>query len=124
MFIREERVRQLEAQARKLANARGTSLPVWLRTMLASFRNGEVGLMGMQLLSGLLGVVIIMLVMSYAVPVLWPLVVTASANVTAMSGSDGGTTIMKALWPVALLMVGLGVGIGLIIFALRQLDVF
>lgn len=89
-----------------------------------NLQNPEAGFAGMDLLSGLLGVIVIVLVMSYAVPVLWPLATTAAANVTAMTGTDGGTTIMKALWPVALLMIGLGVGIGMIIYALRQLSIF
>ena len=78
------------------------------------------GNMNMGLLEALIGVVVVLIVIFRAFPILWPMATDASANITAMSGTDAGTTTVQGFMPVVLLIVGLGIGIGLIVFALRQ----
>jgi hypothetical protein len=65
----------------------------------------------------------VIVVLGYAIPVLWPVATTASENITAMTGTDEGTVIIKAFWPVVLLLVGLGAAVGLIVFALKQFHI-
>lgn len=78
----------------------------------------------MSLLIGLILVCVVLIVIAYSFPVLWPIVTTAGANITGMSGSDAGTTTMQAFWPVVLLMVGLGIAVGLVLFALKKFGLF
>jgi len=73
-----------------------------------------------RILYALLGVVIVVIVLANAIPVLWPMATDASGNITAMTGTDAGTTTIQAFWPVVLLLVGLGVAVGLIVYALRK----
>lgn len=72
------------------------------------------------ILFSLIAVVVVIIVLAYAIPVLWPIAVTASANISSMSGTDAGTTTIQAFWPVVLLIVGLGIAVGLIVFALKK----
>lgn len=77
----------------------------------------------MGILTALIGVAVVMLVLGTAVPVLWPLVADTSDNITAMTGTDVGTTTIQALWPIILLVIGLGIAVGLIIYALKRFNI-
>lgn len=77
---------------------------------------------GNKLLWGLMGVAVVLIVIANVVPVLWPITVSAGGNVTAMTGTDAGTTTFKAFWPIVLLLVGLGLAIGLITYAMRKFN--
>ena len=79
----------------------------------------QKGFAGMGILGALLGVVVVLVVMTQAIPVLWPLAANSTA-IDAMTGTDAGTTTVQAFWPIILLLVGLGLAIGLIVFALRK----
>lgn len=88
------------------------------------FMVGESGIVGMYLLTAVIGVVITVTVLAYAIPVLWPVATTASENITSMTGTDAGTSTLKAFWPIALLIVGLGMAVGVIYFGLRAFGIF
>ena len=77
----------------------------------------------MKILVGIIGVVVVLIVLGATVPVIWPLATTYSANITSMTGTDTGTLIMVALWPIVLLMVGIGVAIGAVMFALKKFGI-
>lgn len=74
----------------------------------------------MGILFGLIGVAVVLIVIAYAFPVIWPIVITAGANITGMTGTDAGTTMMIGFWPVILLIVGIGVAVGLLMYALKK----
>ena len=74
----------------------------------------------MGLLISLIGIIVVLLVLGSAVPVLWPMAAATADNISAMTGTDAGTTTIQAFWPVILLVVGLGMAVGLIVFALRK----
>lgn len=75
---------------------------------------------GFAIVGSLVAVVVVIIVLANAIPVLWPLATGASGNITAMTGTDAGTTTIQAFWPIILLLVGLGVAVGLIVYALRR----
>ena len=91
--------------------------------------NSELGmaskamLIGGGLLTAVIGIVVTIIVLARAIPVLWPLATEASENVTAMTGTDAGTTTIVAFWPIILLLVGLGIAIGLIVYALKRFNI-
>ena len=76
-----------------------------------------------KILGALIGVVVVIIVLANAIPVLWPIATGASANITAMTGTDAGTETIQAFWPIVLLLVGLGIAISLIVYALRRFGV-
>lgn len=77
----------------------------------------------MKLIVGLVSVVVILVVVAAAFPTLWQTVTGASGNITGMAGTDTGTTMVKTFWPIVLLVVGLGIAVGLIMFGLRKFGV-
>jgi len=78
---------------------------------------------GMERIAGLLiGGVVLLLIAGYLIVNLWPSVTTVSANVSAMTGTDTGTIIFKALWPVAILIVAIVIIIAIVFWALRKMN--
>ena len=78
---------------------------------------------GMGILGGLISVVVVIIVLARTIPILWPLATEASGNITAMTGTDAGTEMIQAFWPVVLLIVGISVAIGVIMYALNRFGV-
>jgi len=76
-----------------------------------------------KILFGIIGTALVLMVVAYVFPIIWPLVTDAGADITSMNGTDAGTTTVIAFWPVVLLMVGLGIAIGLVMFALRKFGI-
>lgn len=76
----------------------------------------------MSILKAVIGAGIVLMVLATAVPVIWPMVVNAGGNVTAMSGTDAGTTTFKGFWPIILMLVGLGMAIGGLAFAYKKFN--
>jgi len=75
----------------------------------------------MFLLVGIIGIVVVLLIIGTVFPILWPMVTgTVTDNITAMTGTDAGTTTFQAFWPVVLLVVGIGLAVGLIVYGLRK----
>lgn len=74
----------------------------------------------MKILYALIGVAVVLIVLGSAIPVLWPLAAGSADNISAMTGTDAGTTTIKAFWPIILLIIGLGIAIGLIIYGLKK----
>ena len=77
----------------------------------------------MGLLIALITVSVILIVIATAFPIIWPMVVDAGGNITAMTGTDAGTTTLQGFWPLILLVVGIGIAIGLIMFGLNKFRV-
>lgn len=88
---------------------------------MISSEDGASMVGGMAILGALIGVVVVLVVMSEAIPVLWPIAANSTA-IADMTGTDAGTTTMQAFWPIVLLLVGLGVAVGLIVFALKRFN--
>ena len=77
----------------------------------------------MGLLYALITVAVVLIVIATAFPIIWPMVTSAGANITAMTGTDAGTTTIQGFWPLIMLVVGIGIAIGLIMYGLRKFGV-
>ena len=77
----------------------------------------------MFILGAIITVAVTLIVVATAFPIVWPMVTASSANITAMTGTDAGTTTVQGFWPLILLMVGIGIAIGLIVYAIRQFKI-
>ena len=51
---------------------------------------------------------------------LWPTITGTNTSVQAMTQSDAGTTTLKALWPIAIIVIGIGVAAGVVIWACEK----
>ena len=69
----------------------------------------------------IVGGVVILLIAGYVFVNLWPAVGDVTANVSAMTGTDTGTSIFQALWPVVILIVAIVIVVSLIFWAVKQL---
>jgi len=69
----------------------------------------------------IVGAVVLLLIAGYLIVNLWPSITVLSGNVTAMTGTDQGTVIFQALWPVSILVIAIVIIVGLIFWALRHL---
>jgi hypothetical protein len=78
---------------------------------------------GMSKVTGvLIGAVVLLIVMGYLIVNLWPVTYNISSNITAMAGTDAGTSIFKALWPVLLIIVAIVVIVSLVFWAIRKMN--
>ena len=85
----------------------------------------------MGILTGLITVSVVLIVIATAFPIVWPMVTSAgynivgsvSENVTGMTGTDAGTTTVVGFWPLIMLVVGIGIAIGLIMYGLKKFGV-
>ena len=85
----------------------------------------------MGLLIALITVSVVLIVIATAFPIIWPMVTEAgynivgdvAANVTGMTTTDAGTTTVQGFWPLILLVVGIGIAIGLIMYGLNKFRV-
>ena len=96
-----------------------------LDKLMTAYENqkGFSGVGGMAILGAVISIVVTIIVLANAIPVLWPLATTASGNITAMVGTDAGTSLIKQFWPIVLLLVGIGIAIALIVYALKKFGV-
>jgi len=51
---------------------------------------------------------------------LWPTITGTNTSVQALTQTDAGTTTMKALWPIAIIVIGIGVAAGVVIWACEK----
>ena len=77
----------------------------------------------MGLLIALITVCIVLIVIATAFPIIWPMVTTAGIEIGNMTGTDAGTTTVQGFWPLILLVVGIGIAIGLIMYGLNKFQV-
>ena len=74
-----------------------------------------------KVIAMIVGAVVILLIAGYLFVNMWPSVTDVSTNVTAMTGTDTGTTIFQALWPVVVLVVAIVIVVALIFWSIKQL---
>jgi len=77
----------------------------------------------MWILGSIITTVIVIIVVATAFPVLWDIALDASENISAMTGTDAGTTTIQAFFPIVLMLVGLGIAVGLIMYAVKKFRV-
>ena len=71
----------------------------------------------------LIMVAVTMVVMGILVPVFWPMILDTNDAIQAIEGADAATAFLKAVWPIGVLVVGIGIAVGLIMYALRKFGV-
>ena len=77
----------------------------------------------MGILFALITVAVVLIVIATAFPIIWPMVTTAGLQIGNMTGTDAGTTTVQGFWPLVMLVVGIGIAIGLIMYGLKKFQI-
>jgi hypothetical protein len=93
--------------------------PAWLRELSYRLATSQAG----SIVNTVIMLVLAILIVGTVIPAMWPLAVESLTNVAAMNGTDTGTTLIKALWPVGVMVAAIGLGIWLILYAIRRLGI-
>ena len=75
---------------------------------------------GFALISGIIVAVILVSILGSVVVAMWPTLLGSNTGIQALTQTDAGTTTLKGVWPIVLVIVGAGVGVGVILFCLKQ----
>ncbi len=51
---------------------------------------------------------------------LWPTLAETDTDIQALTSTDIGTTSLQTMWPIVLMVVGIGIAVGAIFMALRK----
>lgn len=70
-----------------------------------------------------IAVVLTIVVLGYAIPMLWPLFIDTDTLIQAIEGADSATEVLQLGWPVALFIIAIGVVISVIYYAFRKFKV-
>ena len=76
-----------------------------------------------SILGGIILTVVTIVVLAALLPAFWPMLTDSTATINAINGTDTATVFLKTGWPIAILLVGIGIVVALIYFALRQFGV-
>lgn len=68
-------------------------------------------------------ILLVIVILGTALPVMWPLFVATDTDIQAMTETDDATTMLQAIWPIGLLVLGLAIVAGIIFYALRKFKV-
>lgn len=90
----------------------------WFNSHLPKL-SGERG----GIITGIIMTIMAIVVVGVLLPALWPMMQESSTNIAAINGTDTATGFLKTGWPIAIFLVGVGIVIALIYFALRQFGV-
>lgn len=72
-------------------------------------------------IAGIISIAVGVTVVGAIVVALWPTITGTNTSVQALTQTDAGTTTMKALWPIILIAVGVGITAGLIMYILHKM---
>lgn len=75
------------------------------------------------LIAGVIGGVIGVVVLAKVAIALWPTFVGTNTDVAALTQTDAGTETLQAIWPIVIVVVGIGIAAGAIFWALRKFGV-
>ena len=76
----------------------------------------------MSLVRRIVLVLLVVVVIGVTVPVLWDLFQDAGDAIAGLSGGSE-TDILQAIWPVAMILISIGIGAGVVFYALKQFGV-
>jgi hypothetical protein len=72
------------------------------------------------MMSLVIGALVVIIVLGALIPVLWPSFIGTLTDIAAVNGTDTGTVFMKAMWPIGVLLIAIGIGVALLFYALGR----
>ena len=91
-------------------------------TFMARFEKAAINQRG-GIVTGILLVILVIVILGALIPVLWPTMQDSQEAIAAINGTDAPTAFLKTMFPVAILVVGLGIVAAIIFFALRNFGI-
>lgn len=92
--------------------------------MFKRFVNALVrGQRGSGIVKAVIGVMMVVVVLGAAIPALWPTFTGSADDIAALTQTDAGTTMLQTMWPIALVIIGIGIAAGIIFLALREFGI-
>lgn len=70
-----------------------------------------------------LGVVMLIIVLGALIPVLWPMMEATDTDIQALTQTGPITVFLQTMWPIVLLVIGIGVAAGLVFYSLKKFGV-
>lgn len=77
----------------------------------------------MSIVGAVVGGVIGIIVLAKLAVALWPTLAATGTDVAALTQTDAGTEMLQGIWPIVLVVVGVGLAAGAIFFVLRKFGV-
>jgi hypothetical protein len=65
-----------------------------------------------------------MVVVGALIPALWPMFVATDTAIQALSDGSTMTDFLQVIWPIALLVIAIGIPVALVYFALKKFGLF
>ena len=71
----------------------------------------------------IVGVILLVVVLGAIIPALWPTMTNTDSDIQALNSTGAATTFLQTIWPIVLLVIGIGIAAGLVFYALRKFGV-
>lgn len=69
-------------------------------------------------------IALVLIVLGALIPVLWPMLQDTQTDIDALNATGStSTAFLQNMWPIVLLVVGLGIVVALILYALKRFGV-
>jgi hypothetical protein len=78
---------------------------------------------GISIVKGLVTGAVGLVVIGAILPALWPTIVGSGTSIAALTQTDAGTVTMKAIWPITIIIVGIGAGIMAIMYVIKKFKI-
>lgn len=88
-----------------------------------SQRHDMLSQIGAISLKAIVGTVVAVVILGTAIPVLWPLIADSDTDIQAMNGTDDGTAFIQTFWPIAILIGGIGLAVGVVYLIMKKFRV-
>lgn len=76
------------------------------------------------IMTAIIVVALVLIVLGALIPVLWPMLQDTQTDISALNATGSASTaFLQSMWPIALLVVGLGIVVAIILYALKRFGV-
>lgn len=65
----------------------------------------------------------LIIVLGALIPVLWPMMEATDTDIQALTQTGPITVFLQTMWPIVLLVIGIGVAAGLVFYSLKKFGV-
>lgn len=75
------------------------------------------------MVKGVVSVIIVVVVLGALISALWDTMLGSDTAIQALTDTGTATTMLQDMWPIALIVVGVGIAAGIVFYALRKFKV-
>lgn len=82
---------------------------------------GERREIGAFSIGAVISIIIGVVILGNVVGALWAVLAATDTTIQALTQTDAGTVMLKAMWPIVLIAVGIGIAAGVIMWSLKRM---